>query len=331
MSYETIRINELAKELNISNKDLLDKLAKIQIVGKTHSSTLTPEQVKKLKDFIAGGEKIAKPSKPKAFIVKKSKEVEKVEVKEEPKKEAEKVQEKPKSSEKAEESTRPRVEVVKRPKTVGIEIVRKAKPSTENRQIMPQRGADGRKNPKFQDKNKKPFNSKSDGSEKPAKPSGERQSEDNRRKQPIQRHIISQEIYETKGPSRKRPDNSKRKDKEFNKKEEQERISLEKAAAQKHKKRSHKEEETKEITSIVVTHAMTISELSEKINHTPAEIVKFLMMNGVMATVNQLIDVDVIKKICAEYNLEVLEEDLDAYIEEEMEKPIMIYYQIVSL
>ena len=61
---------------------------------------------------------------------------------------------------------------------------------------------------------------------------------------------------------------------------------------------------------------MTISELSEKIQRTPAEIVKFLMMNGVMATVNQLIDIDVIKKICAEYGLEVLDEDLDAYIEE---------------
>ena len=65
---------------------------------------------------------------------------------------------------------------------------------------------------------------------------------------------------------------------------------------------------------------MTISELSEKIQKTPAEIVKFLMMNGVMATVNQLIDVDVIKKVCDEYGLEVLDEDLDAYIEEEMEK-----------
>ena len=39
-----------------------------------------------------------------------------------------------------------------------------------------------------------------------------------------------------------------------------------------------------------------------------------------MATVNQLIDIDVIKKICAEYNLEVLDEDLDAYMEEELEK-----------
>jgi len=65
---------------------------------------------------------------------------------------------------------------------------------------------------------------------------------------------------------------------------------------------------------------MTISELSEKIQKTPAEIVKFLMLNGVMATVNQLIDIDVIKKICAEYELEVLDEDLEAFMEEELEK-----------
>ena len=65
---------------------------------------------------------------------------------------------------------------------------------------------------------------------------------------------------------------------------------------------------------------MTISELAEKIQKTPADIVKFLMFQGIMATVNQLIDVDVIKKVCAEYNLEVLDEDLDAYIEEEMQK-----------
>ena len=97
-------------------------------------------------------------------------------------------------------------------------------------------------------------------------------------------------------------------------------ISLEKAAAQKHKKRSHKEEEAQAVTQIVVNRAMTISELSEKIQKTPAEIIKFLMFQGVMATVNQLIDIDVIKKICAEYELEVLDEDLDAYMEEELEK-----------
>ena len=318
MSYDTIRINELAKELNISNKELLEKLAKISIVGKTHSSTLTTEQVKKIKDFIAGGEVVQKPAKPKAFIVKKSKEVEKVEIKETP---AKTTPEKPiiKDSEvKKETSERPRVEVVKRPKTGGIEIVRKAKPAASDAGSRPTaRPSDEKRGTsKFGDKPRKPFGGKPDGAEKPK--ASERQEE--HKKKPIQRHIISQEIYETKSPSKKRPDNSKRKDKEFNKKEEQERISLEKAAAQKHKKRTQKEEEVKEVTQIVVTHAMTISELSEKIQRTPAEIVKFLMMNGIMATVNQLIDVDVIKKICAEYNLEVLEEDLEAYIEQEMEK-----------
>ena len=316
MSYDTIRINELAKELNLSNKELLEKLAKISIVGKTHSSTLTPEQVKKIKDFIAGGEVVQKPAKPKAFIVKKSKEVEKVEIKETP---VNSVQEKPiiKNTEaKKEIPERPRVEVVKRPKTSGIEIVRKAKPADSSNSAA--RTSDERKNTgsKFADRNRKPFAGKPESSDKPKSA----EKSDEQRKKPIQRHIISQEIYETKSPSKKRPDNSKRKDKDFNKKEEQERISLEKAAAQKHKKRTQKEEEVKEVTQIVVTHAMTISELSEKIQRTPAEIVKFLMMNGVMATVNQLIDVDVIKKICAEYNLEVLEEDLEAYIEQEMEK-----------
>ena len=118
----------------------------------------------------------------------------------------------------------------------------------------------------------------------------------------------------------KRRSDTKKKDKDFNKKEEQERISLEKAAAQHHKKKAAKVKEVEEVTQLVVNRAMTISELSEKINKTPAEIVKFLMLNGVMATVNQLIDVDVIKKVCAEYGLVVLEEDLDAYIEEELEK-----------
>ena len=315
MSYDTMRVNELAKELNISNKELLDKLAKISIVGKTHSSTLTSDQVRKIKDFIANGEKISKPSKPKAFIVKKSKEVEKVEPKEEVVEEKAKPVVKP---EPAKEPPRPRVEVVKRPKTAGIEIVRKARPAAAapSRQAFTKNSEEKSQFNKGSEKSRKSFGPKSESSDKP-KP---QDRQDDSRKKPIQRHIISQEIYETKGPSKKRPDNSKRKDKEFNKKEEQERISLEKAAAQKHKKRTQKEEEVKEVTSIVVTHAMTISELSEKIQHTPAEIVKFLMMNGIMATVNQLIDVDVIKKICEEYNLEVLDEDLDAYVEQEMEK-----------
>lgn len=324
MSFETIRINELAKELGLTSKEVLDKFAKISVTGKTHSSTVTMEQVKKLKDFIASGG-VKEHKKPKAFVVKKAKPAEKPVVNE-----VEIKKEEPKT-EPAKKASVPKVEIVKPKQPQSrLEIVRRAprKPVGENaastdRPERPSRNGERKFPPRGErtsrgerpEKGERNFppRSKDGAPKKPfEKPSGERK--------PIQRTIISQDIYENKGNGRRRTD-GKKKGKDFNnKKEEQERISLEKAAAQKHKKRSHKEEEAKQVTQVVVNRAMTISELSEKIQHTPAEIIKFLMLNGIMATVNQLIDVDVIKKICAEYELEVLDEDLDAYMEEELEK-----------
>ncbi len=163
---------------------------------------------------------------------------------------------------------------------------------------------------------KKPTEEKPKNEEKISKDKNEK-VDSNERKQPIERHIISQDIYNKGGYKKK---NDSKKDKQRSKEEEQERISLEKAAAQKHKKKHQKEEVHEEVTKLVVNKAMTVSELSEKIQKTPAEIVKYLMLNGIMATVNQLIDVDVIKKVCAEFGLEVLEEDLEAFVEEEIKK-----------
>ena len=324
MSFETIRINELAKELGLTSKEVIEKFAQLSVTGKTHSSTVTMEQVKRLKEFIASGG-VKEHKKPKAFVVKKAKPaekpvVEKVEIKKEEKK-----------VEPVKKVATPRVEIVKPKQPQSrLEIVRRAprKPAeasttTSEKPERPTRSGErkfpprGERTPRGErpERGDKPFSPRSkDGAPKKPfeKPSGERK--------PIQRTIISQDIYENKGTGRRRTD-GKKKGKDFNnKKEEQERISLEKAAAQKHKKRSHKEEEAKQVTQVVVNRAMTISELSEKIQHTPAEIIKFLMLNGVMATVNQLIDVDVIKKVCANYELEVLDEDLDAFIAEEEKK-----------
>ena len=69
---EHIRVSELAKELGLTSKEVLEKFAQINIAVKSHSNTVSPLQIQKLKDFIAGGSKL--PSKkPKAFIVKKAK------------------------------------------------------------------------------------------------------------------------------------------------------------------------------------------------------------------------------------------------------------------
>ena len=294
MSFESpIRINELAKELGISSKEIVEKYTQMGITGKTHSSTVTPDQIRRLKEFISQGSQVV-AKKPKAFVVKKAKNVEEPE-----EKAPEKTEEKP-------EKPAPRVEVVKpKPVVNRLEIVRRApraeegerrpypnKPMTENRRY-PQRDASQNKFPPRTEKGdrgeKRPFDKKSSQTREEQRPNREQGD-----KKPIERRIIPQEIYDNKSNSRKRTEGgaNKKKNKDFNsKKEEQE-----------------------------VTQAMTISELSEKIQRTPAEIVKFLMLNGIMATLNQLIDVEVIKKICNEFGIEVLEEDLDAYIEEELEK-----------
>ncbi len=311
MGYETVRISEVAKELGLPSKEVVEKFAQIGVTGKTHSSTVTQEQIKKLKVFIEDGG--VKKAKPKAFVVKKAKPAEpKPEVVEE--KTVEKVEPK-----KEIEKPAPKIEKVKRVEVVKpvsrLEIVRHApkRPASENT---------GRPAGRPFKKDERSGDKKFVRGERPQNGT---QSKDFSGKKPLERRIIPQEIYENKpgapgggGNSRHR---SSKKDKDFNsKKEEQERISLEKAAAQHHKKKTQRTAEVEDVTQIVVTQAMTISELSDKIKKTPAEIVKFLMLNGVMATVNQLIDVDVVKKVCEEFGLEVLTEDVDAYIEEELQK-----------
>ena len=331
MSFDTpIRINELAKEIGIPSKEIIEKLAQLSITGKTHSSTITPDQIRRLKDFISQGSQIV-VKKPKAFIVKKAKnpdsapvvekQEEKVEVQTPEKKVSEETSEKP-----MQKPAVPRVEVVKpKPVVNRLEIVRRAPRPAEGGEVQRPARPDARKpftrDGKPRTGEKRPFE------KRPTTANGEQRpvSRENGDKKPIERRIIPQDMYDNKSSAGRRHGEStganKKKTKDFNsKKEEQERISLEKAAAQHHKKRTQREDEIEQVTQLVVTHAMTISELSEKIQHTPAEIVKFLMLNGVMATLNQLIDVEVIKKICNNFEIEVLEEDLEAFIEEELEK-----------
>jgi len=370
MSLDSIRVNELAKELNLTSKEVLDKFAQLSIPVKSHSSTVTADQKQKLQNFINAGSKI-EIKKPKAFIVKKIRIEQPVDeiqpVVEEPKVQiVRKAQPTLQNEEtvveeneeevavvavvevEAEEKTeRPKIEVVRPPAPNRLEIVRRAPQRPQGDAQRPQgqgyqggqQGQRGNFPPRPQGQGggfgnqRPPFPPRSGfapGGQRPGfAPGGPRPQGDAQRpgaptgeggeKKPVQRHIISQDIYDNRGGVKKKID--KKKDKVFTtKEEEQERISLEKAAAQKHKKRGQRGEEVEQVTKIVVNQHMTVSELSEKIQKTPAEIVKFLMMQGVMATVNQLIDVETIKKVCAEFELEVMDEDVDAFLEEELEK-----------
>ena len=314
----SIRVSELAKELGLTSKEVIEKFAEIDIIVKSHSNTVTPIQIRKLKEHL-GVLPQKSSAKPKAFVVKKAK-IAQTEDKssEEAPKQVSKIEKVAKVQKIERVEKVERIERVEKPALEKKVVVEKVEPKkTDKPTIRVERTKVEYPKSRIEIVRKAPAKPAGgdDKSKKPVhKPSQE--------KKLVERRIIPQEIYEGKGgPSSKRKNDNKKKDKDFNsKKEDQEMISLEKAAAQKHKKKSHKEEAVEEVKQIVVNSAMTISELADKIHKTPAEIVKFLMFQGIMATVNQLIDVDVIKKVCAEYNLEVLEEDIDAYIEEELEK-----------
>ena len=108
MSFETKRINEIAKELSMTSKELLEKLGALGIKGKTHSSTLTPDQEKRLVEFVKGGSTLP-AKKPKAFVVKKAK--------------AAPVEEKPQKEETVKAA--PKIERVQRVQKVERRVVRK--------------------------------------------------------------------------------------------------------------------------------------------------------------------------------------------------------------
>lgn len=330
---DTIRVYDLAKELNISNKDVIEKLeAKLGVKVKSHSSVISESQAKKLKELLSEP-KVDQAKKPKAFIVKKAKP----KVEEAPVKEEEPVVEK--SEEKPAEKIKlgkiepperlrlgkiePAAPAVPKKPTLGKVMVNKNNDRPKEG-FQPRQPREGFQNRPPRDGQKRDFNrpgtpstGRPEQNAKPGEPKKDGQRTD---KKPIQRHIIPQEIYDSKGAIKKKGAPKKKEKTYKSKDEEQERISLEKANAQKHRKRSHAEEVIEDIKTVVINQPLTVGELSDKINKASAEIVKFLMMQGILATVNQVIDVPTAKKVCENFEIDVQDEDLEAFMEEELQK-----------
>ncbi|MBR3604996.1 MAG: translation initiation factor IF-2 N-terminal domain-containing protein, partial [Candidatus Gastranaerophilales bacterium] len=306
-----MRVHELAKELDITSKELIEKANEaLGLSLKSHSSTIGDSYIDKIKGLY---KKDTKPAvKPKAFIVKKQKPVEVQEIKEE----------------------KPQEPVIK---TVSrLEIVRSAKPQVQAekpREQKPQAHHEHKQaqapRPQVQNSTdklsslpsmtRKNFSRQNEPKQeqKPERKPKEEQNQKQAPVQPIKRHIISQDMYNNQGR------NNKKKKKEHgynNKQEEQERISLEKAVQNKHKKHTQETAKVEEVTSVVINKPMTVGELSDKIKKTPAEIIKFLMLEGIMVTVNTPIDTETSKKVALNFELEVLDEDIEEFITQEEEK-----------
>lgn len=88
---------------------------------------------------------------------------------------------------------------------------------------------------------------------------------------------------------------------------------------------------------ITFTDSLTVGELAEKLGKEPSEIIKKLMMLGVMATINQDLDKDTIELIASEYGVEVEEEivfdvtEFEKYEVEDDEENLEIRPPIVTI
>jgi translation initiation factor IF-2 len=169
---EKVSVSEIAKELGIASKDVLEKAKSMGIEVKAAQSKVTMEQADSIANYIMNGDGETEAPKPVKVAKKKVEETPKEEVKtetkEEPKKEEvveEKVtskeepkpdtkeevskEEEPKTEEKKEEakpakkSTLKLVTPVQRPslKKSGLKIVKKKKPKVEENYSMPQKQA----------------------------------------------------------------------------------------------------------------------------------------------------------------------------------------------
>ena len=205
---DNLRVSELAKELNITSKELIEKFAEISITIKSHSNVVSPEQIRKIKEHLGVAPK--KNAAKKAFIVKKAKPSEEPEVVKAPAKEPAKIEriERVQKVEKIEKVTKVEPQKVEQKSEEKIEIKKAEKPAVriERTKIeypknhsrieivrkAPQRPTKPQEEGKTPEKGeKKPFN----------KPSGD--------KKLVERRIIPQEIYEGKGQSKKKADHKK--------------------------------------------------------------------------------------------------------------------------
>ncbi|MFD1018226.1 translation initiation factor IF-2 [Thalassobacillus hwangdonensis] len=138
-------------------------------------------------------------------------------------------------------------------------------------------------------------NTENKGQEKkPAKEAVKPESKPNNNKKEADKKL-NQSNSKNSNNNKKKANKNKNKNKNFNKQQQQ--PNTQKAAAKK---------ETP--GKITYSGSLTVGELAEKLNKDASEIIKKLMVLGVMATKNQDLDADSIELICGEFGVEVEEE-----------------------
>ena len=276
------RVYELAKELKLPSKDIIEKAKQLGISYNSHMSTMEDGEIATIKASIS-----TKKEAPKKVVEKKetpaSKKVEAKKEVAEPKKETAKKEEVKKAEHKPAHS-----------------------PKQQDKNHQPNQNKNG---------HKKEFMQKQ---EKVANKGLKHQSHD---EESYSNHRESKKNNDFKRGNQKRG-GERNQQENFNKKNRHQKNNRkqQKNAEQKPAVPARKFHELPDV--LVYTDGMTVAELAKKIKREPAEIIKKLFLLGVMATLNQGLSKDAIELLAADYGMDAEEKiekdisDLDVYFEE---------------
>lgn len=170
----------------------------------------------------------------------------------------------------------------------------------------------GNKNQNQQNKTQKSSGQQNKGNNKPkvAKRTTNEQERAEQRKQNTDRRYKGRRFRGTRGG----PAGSKRRQGRNRNQEQQQRSISQKPLPE----------------SIEYTEGMTIAEIAHKLHREPAELVKKLFMDGVVATQNDSLSKDVIEVLLLDYGVEPIEKievdvaDLDTYFEQEVDEEKLV-------
>ena len=273
------RVYELAKQLNISNKDLIEKLNELGIEVNNHMSTVDEENAELVKELL-GGEK---NKAPKAEKNEKAEKAEKAEKSKEPVKEEKKTA-KTEKPEKAKETVKENAGFQGKPR----EEQRRQQKETNDKGAQARGGqpkndqrTDGRqKNDQRQDKSDRGYKAADGGFDKKNK----------NKKNNWQNEQNDGQNDQNNGKNKK---NNKNNGKNNNKNNN----------AAKPAPAPEPVQEEEEIRFMEIPENITVKELAEKLGKSGAEIVKCLMKKGIMAAINQSVDFDTAVSVGEEYNV----------------------------
>ena len=309
------RVYELAKELNVASKEIIEKAKEVGISYNSHMSTMEEAEISKIKG--AWNSKPAAKSAPKAEK-NEAKPAPKQEVKKaEPKKEVEKGHAPKKEFTKREDHSPKQGQHKQNQERNHSQNQRRHEQNDKRNQERPnqkQQNANGNR-PSFkkepartearsnqQGQVERPRNNQKQNNNNDRFESPRNNRNNDRRNQ--QRY----NDFNNDGFGKK---NRNQKGKKGNRREEQ------KAKPAVPARKFHELPEV-----LVYTDGMTVAELAKKIKREPAEIIKKLFLLGVMATLNQGLSKDAIELLAADYGMDAEEKiekdisDLDVYFEE---------------